>query len=866
MNDAAWRDASAEYCAGNLQSALGLLPPDETPDVASQWLKARILCDAGDAIDGLSLFDRLCDTNPVATPALRLDLEFTRLSRAAFFVSPRRAAALVSRVRPLATSLGAPASLALLHLAVATLGSLRGSLSEAKFHLDIALRLAVRHDLPEAGVLAGWASSTVDVASGCLGQARAACASALDTAHTSRHAIALPALLGYAGQLAVWTGETALATRWLDEARRTCHELPFVRLNVADALAALALREGRLDDASAHLEAARGIIASHHVPARSWHDLTHQITRCRWLNMQQHWEAIVALVNETDPEMQKRHLNTWRPTLLAARAQAEARLGRQDDADASLRRAMQACPRGAVDSMIAIETALGTCLALRGETRQAQRHFDRALRAAEAIEHRYHAWLIAAEKAALPTLAARVGGEEHRHGTADINIVAPLLSDVVSLVTDEPSVRLLAQRIVSMLECTPLRSRVDVTSSRGQGDPVTPAVSWEFRGSRGCRIALTCADGSVVIDIRSLESLEELSLVRSLTEVLASAVGSHDEANPGIWSATDPVNGEDAVFCSPRMQQLVAKVQRLADSDLPILITGETGTGKEIFARLIHQHSRMRLGPFVPFNASAIPTDLMESQMFGHRRGAFTGAAESSVGVIRSADHGTLFLDEIGDLGLAVQPKLLRFLESGEIHPVGENKPVTVKVRVIAATNAPLEELVSHGRFRSDLFYRLGVAPIALPPLRERKEEIPALTAHFLRKAITESEGKRVTVAEDAVAAMLLYDWPGNLRQLSNEIRRMVALCEDGSRLKVSDLSPEISRPWFAMRPKAAVDVGPGVTIRLDQPLEVAIEELERAFIEHALSQAHGRVTDAASLLGISRKGLFLKRKKLRLG
>jgi two-component system response regulator HupR/HoxA len=186
-------------------------------------------------------------------------------------------------------------------------------------------------------------------------------------------------------------------------------------------------------------------------------------------------------------------------------------------------------------------------------------------------------------------------------------------------------------------------------------------------------------------------------------------------------------------------------------------------------------------------------------------------------------------------------------------------------VRVVAATNARLESLVEQGRFRGDLFYRLRVAALALPPLRERKDEIPALIAHFVRKALAETNRKQIVVGDDVVAAMLLYDWPGNLRQLSNELRRMVALAEDGSTLHTSSLSPEISEPWFAIRPPIETPGRPGVVVRLDQPLEIALEELERAFIERALAQSHGRVTDAAQLLGISRKGLFLKRKKLGL-
>jgi hydrogenase-4 transcriptional activator len=250
--------------------------------------------------------------------------------------------------------------------------------------------------------------------------------------------------------------------------------------------------------------------------------------------------------------------------------------------------------------------------------------------------------------------------------------------------------------------------------------------------------------------------------------------------------------------------------------------------------------------------------------LFGHRRGAFTGATDSFPGIIRSAERGTLFLDEVGDLDPAIQPKLLRFLEGAEIHPIGELKPQHVVVRIVAATNADLDELVEQQRFRRDLFYRLGVARLALPPLRERKDEIPALAAVFLDQYSRKCRRSGLRLGDDLIAALLLYDWPGNIRQLSNEVRRVVAMAEDGRQLTVADLHPEITRNWNARTtlPAAAPDPGPTVTVRLDQPLDQAIEALERQFIARAMEASSGRVAEAAKLLGISRKGLFLKRRR----
>jgi DNA-binding NtrC family response regulator len=255
-----------------------------------------------------------------------------------------------------------------------------------------------------------------------------------------------------------------------------------------------------------------------------------------------------------------------------------------------------------------------------------------------------------------------------------------------------------------------------------------------------------------------------------------------------------------------------------------------------------------------------VPKDMFDSQLFGHRRGAFTGAHEAGSGVIRAAAGGTLFLDEVSELSVDAQPKLLRFLESGEIHPLGEPKPLQVDVRIVAATNQDLEQLVSDGRFREDLYYRLNVLPIHIPPLRERREEIPALVEHFLERYCREMHKPMLPVADETLEYLLLYRWPGNVRQLANELRRIVALSEPGETLTPSHLSQDIiaSRRTMPVQQSEAV-------IDLAQPLQQATDQLERAAIERALKVADGNNDDAAKALGVSRKGLYLKRQRLGL-
>lgn len=319
---------------------------------------------------------------------------------------------------------------------------------------------------------------------------------------------------------------------------------------------------------------------------------------------------------------------------------------------------------------------------------------------------------------------------------------------------------------------------------------------------------------------------------------------------------------ESGIFLSPAMIALVASAKRVAPLDITILLTGESGTGKEVIANMIHRTSGRPPDSFVAFNCATVPREMVDSQLFGYRRGAFTGAVQSFNGVIGAADGGTLFLDEVGELPIETQPKLLRFLDSGEIQRLGDAVPQRVKVRVLAATNADLESLMKQGRFREDLYYRLNVLHLRVPPLRERRDEIGPLASRFLSRYAEEFGKSNVRLSDEAIEHLLLFAWPGNVRQLSHEMRRLAALQDSDSVVQVCDLNPEVCGP-----PQGSLEVSRGealrITVRVDGRLADVLREVEKAAVSYSIGATGGRLDLAAKRLGLSRKGLYLKRQRL---
>ncbi|MES2570885.1 MAG: sigma-54 dependent transcriptional regulator [Verrucomicrobiota bacterium] len=309
---------------------------------------------------------------------------------------------------------------------------------------------------------------------------------------------------------------------------------------------------------------------------------------------------------------------------------------------------------------------------------------------------------------------------------------------------------------------------------------------------------------------------------------------------------------ESIIGTSARMQEIYNLIAKVADTDSTILIQGESGTGKELVARALHFNSNRQHQPFVAINCSALPENLLESELFGHKKGAFTGAVQDKIGLFEEAELGTIFLDEVNSMAQPLQTKLLRVLQERQIRRVGDTKSLPINVRVLAATNEGLLEKTKAGTFREDLYYRLAVIPVEMPPLRERTEDIPLLVHHFLQKNANQTTTESKKIDAKAVEVLQKYRWPGNVRELENAIERACALCDDGL-IHVSDLPPQ------AVRQATIQPVETTGTLPIGQTLDDYIREQERRYIEETIKFNAGNREKASKMLGVSMATLYRK-------
>jgi transcriptional regulator with PAS, ATPase and Fis domain len=344
-------------------------------------------------------------------------------------------------------------------------------------------------------------------------------------------------------------------------------------------------------------------------------------------------------------------------------------------------------------------------------------------------------------------------------------------------------------------------------------------------------------------DLRSVVNVVQLAHAYALEK------GDHVEVETQ-WPVTSS-SLPGMVFSSRAMSEVARSVERIKDSESAVLITGESGTGKELVARALHRLSKRSDREFIPFNCSAVPAELVESILFGHKKGSFTGAHSENQGLIRAAENGTLFLDEIGDLPLALQPKLLRFLQEGEVHTLGESSPRKVNVRVIAATHKALDLLANQKAFREDLYYRIASLQLFVPPLRERPEDTAVMISHFLTYYARRNDRLIAGITGDAIRALQEYEWPGNVRELAAEIERLVLYAEENSLIARNQIHPRI------LPTNLRVEEG-------ERSLEQLLDDYERRVITQTLKEHDCNVARTSAALGLgSRQTLYKKLKRL---
>ncbi|HET7871393.1 MAG TPA: sigma-54 dependent transcriptional regulator [Terriglobales bacterium] len=381
-----------------------------------------------------------------------------------------------------------------------------------------------------------------------------------------------------------------------------------------------------------------------------------------------------------------------------------------------------------------------------------------------------------------------------------------------------------------------------------------------------CEVAIMTGHGSIETAVQAMKlgaydyitkpfRIEELKLLLQRMEEKVRLVAENQFLRERV-SADLELHG--IVGSSTKIQDVLRMVARLKDTRTPVLVSGESGTGKELVARAIHYRGSLSKRPFVAVDCGSLVPTLIESELFGYEKGAFTGANKSKEGLFQSADGGTIFLDEIGELSQEMQAKLLRVLQEKEVRPVGSNHKVKVDVRVIAATNRDLEAAYKEGKFRNDLYFRLNVVTIHLPPLRERKSDLPALVLYFLDKF---SPGKSVAVSDEAMKCLLQYDWPGNVRELENCVERALAL-GNGDLIDIADLPP-------ALGPETAAPAKPPASATVtgtNSGSNTDLESLERSTIERVFNEVQGDKVLARKMLGISRATLYRKLKRYNIG
>ena len=791
-----------------------------------------------------------------------------RLLLAEFEHSPTKGfGSLLTDVKKHAIQIGDSVASIALHLFVSEIEAKKGALQTSRQHLKIARSLLRTYPNVWLEGLAFVCEFCLAYLVGDLEGADAAALESLRASHRSGHARTKLAAVINIGHVRLRQGKLEETNRLLRHALRLTSISTRVREYILDGLAQLALSRGHLERSAQFIEQ----LYDPDFPDPSYPKLWSYPTRTRLMLASDRATDATELSTAGLQLAEQIGDRSLKMRLRLLRAEAAARTGDFEAAATDYQEAALEHADPSLELVAECSRVSSLLLAASGDVDAAAPGSQRSRRVLMGIGHARAAAEIQAPQSAPPSGTVNARSSERADVTAaraaalfDQAARADLLgAELADLLFRVGAVRALA------VVATDGDGGAHLVSPRGWSEaeaiaaialkPPLPRLdlgSWRER------------QWSLVADVPSdVTSRSAFVAVRTLAACSRTVDRwrKAERERSALWPM-DPVDdATHGVFASESMLDLVRTIRRVAETPVTILLTGETGTGKDILARLVHEYSPRAGKMFVPFNCTAVPREMLDSQLFGHRRGAFTGAQEQSPGVIRGTQGGTLFLDEIGELGPEPQVKLLRFLESNEVHPIGEAHPVQVDVRVVAATNRDIETLVKDGLFREDLYYRLNVIRLRVPPLRERREEIPQIVEYYLTRLGPQFKKGHLTASAETMEYLLLHPWPGNVRQLANELRRAVAMAEQDAVIMPAHLSPDVIASRRTIPAVNRELLPTEFLVRLDQPLGAAEEHLERAMIHHAMTLARGHMDQAAQLLGLSRKGLYLKRQRLGL-
>ena len=767
---------------------------------------------------------------------------------------------------------GSPLITAALHVFVSEFEAKRGASSSARRHVRIARDLLGSHENAWLEGLSGLADTCAAYFDSDLESAYAAATSSLDAVGVSGHERTRLAAYINLAHISVARNDLSRGQRCLDRAWKIADLSPRYREALIESYAELELARQQPVKCLEYLDRLFAFPSPESSFTKLWGHQT--LAKCR--SLQGDWNAADAAASRGVALAETAGNRAFGRVFRLLRAEARAALGDLAAAALDLTVASLGRPDASLEVFAEAQRVVGQGLTREGDSGGAALALNRGYRVFGAIGQ------IRSQREVSTHISQLAGRRAERKSlTAAPVTLSPgsLVASIAAALQQAARPDLLGAELADLLVRSGVSSRVAVLVLQPSGTrSVDRVVGWTPEEARAAasgtdqpllplgtwRDATWQLIADVPLTVSARTTWLAMTTITAAGVELAAARRDARERE-ALWPIENPDDASPGVFGSEQMIELLRVTKRIATTNVTVLITGETGAGKEVIARVLHDASPRAGRPFIPLNCSAVPRDVLEDQLFGHRRGAFTGAESAFPGVIRGAAGGTVFLDEIGEVSLDLQPKLLRLLESNEVHPLGESQPIKVDVRLIAATNQDLEALVRNGRFREDLFYRLNVIRLHVPPLRERREEIPLLVSHFLERFAREQHKGRLRVADETMEYFVLYNWPGNVRQLANEVRRLVALAEPDAVLMPEHLSPVLGASRRT-RPPSERDLLPTeLVVRLDQPLAAATEHLERAMIQHAMTLCHGRVEQVAKTLGLSRKGLYLKRQRLKL-